>query len=264
MLSTRHIIFGLLLLNLAMSSCSTHKEMLYFREEAAARQADSSILSVNNFSPLEIQNHDVLYINIRSFDQTLAAPFNLSGDRSGVSLNTSPTNNYQVDEAGFVDLPVLGKIPLAGKTINQAKDTLLSILGDYLEQASINMRLLNFRVSILGEVNSPGTFEVTTDRITVLEALALAKDLTPYANARNILVIREQNGQRILGEINLQTTTFINSDFYYLKQGDVVYVEPRKDKQAVVRDGATELLTIIASGVQILLGVATIIIITNQ
>jgi polysaccharide export outer membrane protein len=263
MIKSRDIVILLLLLNVT-SSCVSYTDLLYFRGEAPTRQIDSTILSVNNFAPLKIQKNDILSITIRSFEQKLALPYNIAADENGLTQTISATTTYQVDEDGFVDLPVLGKINLEGKTINQAKDTLKTILKSDLEDPSINMRLMNFRISVLGEVNKPGTFPITSDRITLLEAIALAEDLTPYANAQNIFVIREQDGNRTFGEINLQSTSFISSEFYYLRQGDVIYVEPRKDKQAVIKDNAAEYATLIVAGVQAILGIATIIIITNQ
>jgi polysaccharide export outer membrane protein len=264
MIKLQHIFFVLLIWSLASSCGSQYREMLYFRTDESVRQVDSSIFSVQNYSPLKIQKNDILSITVKSFDLELSLPFNIATDRSGMTQITSPFNTFQVDEKGNIDYPVLGSLHLEGKTINEAKDTLTTLLKDYLEDPSVNMRVINFKVSVLGEVNSPGIYTIESDRVTLLEAIARAKDLTPYANAKNILVIREQNSSRTVGEINLQSTSFISSDFYYLRQGDVVYVEPRKNKQAVVRDNASEYIPLIAAGVQAAVGIATIILLSNR
>ncbi len=263
MIKLRDILFVLFLIN-AASSCVPHRELLYFRRDEAVRQIDSTALSVQNYSPLKIQKNDVLSITVRSFDQDLALPFNIALDKAGMTQTASPLNTFQVDENGAIDFPVLGEISLLGKTINEAKDTLDLLLQDYLEEPSINLRLVSFKVSVLGEVRNPGTFSINSDRVTLLEALALAQDLTPYANATNVLVIREQDGNRTFGEVNLQSTNFISSEYYYLKQGDVIYIEPRKDKRGAVRDDGREVYSIIALGAQVLVGIGTLIVIANQ
>lgn len=263
MIKLRDIVVFFFLLNMT-ASCVSYQDLLYFRSDEAARQIDSTVLSIQNYSPLTLQKNDILSITVRAFDQELALPFNFASDERGLVQTISPINTFQVDENGEIDFPVLGKIALEGKTINQAKDTLNLLLKDYLEAPNVNMRLINFKVSVLGEVRSPGSFSIDSDRLTLLEALALAEDLTPYANATNILVIREQNGSRTLGEINLQSTDFINSAFYYLRQGDVIYVEPRKDKRAIVKDNAREVVTLIALGAQVLVGVGTLIVIAGR
>lgn len=259
-----HEILGFFLLVSVFSSCVSHPDLLYFRSEEPVRQIDSTILSVQNFSPLTIQSNDILSIIVRSFEQELALPFNIAADQGGLNQSASPFNTFQVDEDGFIDFPVLGKISLEGKTINEAKDTIKMMLTSYLEKPSISMRLLSFKISVLGEVRNPGTFSIESDKVTLLEAIALAQDLTPYANTRNVFIIREQNGNRTFGEINLQSTSFIKSEFFYLRQGDVIYVEPRKDKQAIVKDNAAEYATLIVAGVQAIVSIATLIIIASR
>lgn len=247
------------------TSCVSYDELLYFRkDDTALRQMDSTVLAVNNIEPLKIQQYDIFAITVRSFEQELAAPFNIALDKGISAQVVSPFNTYQVDDMGFIDFPVLGKIHIQGKTISQAKDTIRELLQTYLKSPSINMRLTNFKIAVLGEVNNPGTFSVNSDRITVLDALGLAQDITPYGNVENVLIIREQNGIRSIKEINLQSTDFIRSQFYYLKQGDVVYVEPRKDKKAIVKDNVAKYATLIASTVQAIVAVGTIIILTNR
>lgn len=265
MIKFQDVILLFALLNVfTFSSCVSHPDLLYFRREEPVRQIDPSVLAVQNYAPITIQTNDVLSITVRSFDQKLALPFNIAADQGGLNQSATPVNTYQVDETGAIDFPVLGKINLAGKTLNEAKDTINNLLATYLERPSINIRLLNFKISVLGEVRNPGMFSVSSDKITVLEALALAQDLTPYGNTQNVLVIREQDGNRMFGEINLQSTSFIKSEFFYLRQGDVVYVEPREDKQAVVRDNAAEYATLIVAGVQAVVSIATLIIISRR
>ncbi|MEN0045648.1 MAG: polysaccharide biosynthesis/export family protein [Bacteroidota bacterium] len=254
-------LFALFVLLQSLSSCVSYNELLYFRNNGKiARQIDSTVVDIKNIRPLVIQKNDVLSIMVRSFDQELATPFNVA---SNVGV-TSELNTYQVDEDGLIDFPVLGKIELAGKTINKAKDTLSILLKEYLQSPSLNMRLINFRVSVLGEVEHPGTFALSSDRVSLLEAIGLAGDITPYGNVKNILIIREQNDHRTFENVNLQSTSFIRSDYYYLRQGDVIYVEPRRDKQAVVQDSFGKYAGLILASVQMALSIATFIFVTGR
>ncbi|MEM8525739.1 MAG: polysaccharide biosynthesis/export family protein [Bacteroidota bacterium] len=260
----KHFLLLLFLLQM-LGSCVSYNELLYFRNDGkVARQIDSTVIDITNIKPLIIQKNDILTITVRSFEQELVEPFNIASAGSSLGQGASAFNTYEVDEEGLIDFPVLGKIKLEGKTINEAKVVVENLLKEYLQAPSLSMRLINFRVSVLGEVNNPGTFSITSDRVSLLEALGMAKDITPYGNVKNILIIREQNGQRTFETINLQSTSFIRSDYYYLRQGDVIYIEPRRDKQAIIRDSVAEYSSLIVTGIQTLIGVATFIIITSR
>lgn len=145
-------------------------------------------------------------------------------------------------------------------TASEAKVLLVDFLEAYLREPVVNIRFVNFRVSVLGEVRQPGTFVINNDRITVLEALGMAGDLTPYSNRKNVLVIREQNGSRLYGQLNLQSEDVFKSEYYYLKQGDVVYVEPTQDIEASIRDQFSEYLPWVTSSLS---AITTIIAILN-
>lgn len=260
MIKIQHLFVIFILLQF-LSSCVSYNELLYFRNNGKiARQIDSTVIDIRNISPLIIQKNDVLSIMVRSFDQELSEPFNVASNIGG----TTALNTYQVDEEGLIDFPVLGKIELEGKTINEAKDTIAILLKEYLQAPSLNMRLINFRVSVLGEVKYPGTFTLSSDRVSLLEAIGLAGDITPYGNVNNILIIREQNNQRTFESINLQSTSFIRSDYYYLRQGDVIYVEPRRDKKAIIQDNIGKYTGLIFASVQTILSIYTLIFVTSR
>lgn len=248
----------------SMTSCVQYEELVYFRkidkEESPRPQFPSD--SIQNLAALRIQKNDVLSITVNTFDMELSAPFNLvnsqmAGNAQGGSI--SPLVSYIVDEKGQIDFPVLGKLTLQGLTISEAKDSIHQKLQTYLKDPVVNIRLTSFRVSVLGEVTRPGTFIVNNDRITVLEALGMAGDLTPYSNRANILIVREQNGIRQFGELNIQSADIFKSEFYYLKQGDVVYVEPTEDKEATVRDQFAEYVPWISTAIQAISTTITII-----
>jgi polysaccharide biosynthesis/export protein len=219
-----HIVIYLLLL-VSLSSCLSKKKIVYLQG-----QQDQSSGQVN-YEPL-IQNDDMLSISILSSEPELAAPFNIDQMQSATTIsnnNTSKTT-YLVDNFGEIDFPILGKMKVAGLSKTELKQYLRDRLAIYLKDPIINIRIVNYKVSVLGEVNKPGTFQLTGDRITLLEVLANAGDLTLYGKRDNILVIRDYLGTKTYNRIDITKADFVNSPFYYLDQNDVVYVEPRKAK----------------------------------
>jgi polysaccharide export outer membrane protein len=130
----------------------------------------------------------------------------------------------------MLNVPSIGAIKAVGLTVRELREEILKKVDVFLENPSVNIRLINFKISVQGEVTHPGTFQLTNERITIIEALSLAGDLTSYSNREHIMVIREKDGVREFGEINLKDTKFFTSPYYYLQQNDVVYVEPSKGK----------------------------------
>ncbi len=196
-----------------------------------------------------VQPGDILHIAVYSGEAEAAAPFNLQEGFFPGAL-TAPQQHtlelflgYLVSENGTIDFPVLGAIAVGGLTLPQVKDTLEQHLRAYLRDVVVSVRFVNFRVTVLGEVNQPGTYTVSSPRITLLEAIGRAGDLTPYANRNNILHIREQNGRRIYTRIDLQKGEIFSSPAYYLQQNDIIYIEPNRAKVAAVADPATRVIT---------------------
>lgn len=254
----------------SMSSCVQYEELVYFRkidnEETARPQFPSD--TIHNLVALTIQKNDVLSITVNTFDMELSAPFNMVNSQmaanAGQGGTISPLISYIVDENGQIDYPVLGKLNIEGLTMSEAENTIVEKLQTYLKDPVVNMRLISFRVSVLGEVTRPGTFVVNNDRITVLEALGMAGDLTAYANRTNILVVREKDGVRQFGELDLQSAEIFKSDFFYLKQGDIVYIEPTQNKEAAVRDQLGEYIPWISAGISAITATINLIILANR
>lgn len=138
--------------------------------------------------------------------------------------------SYLVDSNGMIDYPVLGKIKIGGLSKNQAIIHLQDLLKEHIKDAIVNIRILNFKLTVLGEVNRPGSFTIPSERITLLEALGQAGDLSIYGSRKNILILRENNGTTTTQRIDITKSDFINSEWYYLRQNDVVYVEPNKTR----------------------------------
>jgi polysaccharide export outer membrane protein len=191
----------------------------------------------SNSYEVKLQPDDLLLIIVSGEDPEIAAPFNLRSISiidSGIGQNAvagqQSNQLYLVDVFGTIDFPVLGKLKVSGLTRTEVLTTLQKKIGAYIKKPIINLRIMNFKVSVQGEVTQPGTYNVISERLTLIEALTMAHDLTIYGVRNNILIIREIEGVKSYSRVDITKSDFINSPFYYLAQNDVVYVEPNKNK----------------------------------
>ena len=221
-------LYKFLLLNLIFiitSSCVSRKNIVYFQnDEIDQSKVYKSYKTV--FKP-----DDLLRINISASDLDAVKPFNLSAvtyaSTSNRAVGAPQQLEYLIDNDGYVDFPVLGKLKLSGLTRSEAITLLKNKLDpDYIKNPSINITISNFTITILGAVARPGRYTIPNERITVLEALGLAGDLDIGALRNNIKVHREDNGTKKTYELDLRSNTIFNSPAYYLQQNDIVYAEP--------------------------------------
>ena len=224
-----------------LSSCVSHEELINFNEQGIPYGEQEVI---DNSIDLKIQPNDLLRITVSSSDPAAAAPFNLDGGGIGGGGNMQQINQgtlelfsgYMVDEAGNVALPFLGPLKVEGLTIEQLTRKVATGLTAYLREPVVTARFLNFKVTVLGEVTAPGVVSLSNSRVTVLDAIGYAGDLTDYADRNEIQVIREMDGKREYALLNLRRKDIFNSEFFYLKQNDVIYVRPIRAKVATVAD----------------------------
>ena len=218
----------------AFVSCNpeTYKKINYLQDIN-----DDTTMSMTINKGIIIQPQDQLSIIVTSRDPKMSVPFNLSVSNfyTGSELASSGgasqrITGYIVDNAGDINFPSLGTIHVSGLNRWELQELIREKLSDsgLLKDAVVTVEFLNFKVSVLGEVASPGTYTVTGDKITILQALALARDLTIYGQRSNVRVIREQNGKRQIYVLNLTDSDIFSSPGYYLQQNDVVYVTPSK------------------------------------
>ncbi|MDP9229178.1 MAG: polysaccharide biosynthesis/export family protein [Bacteroidota bacterium] len=204
-------------------SCTSTKEAVYFNNL-------SDSLTINSAPPLQqtINSNDILSITVGSLNPEATVIFN----NPNPGLISSATGGYLVDQDGYVQFPVLGKIKAAGLTKKELTEFLRNTLVEkkLLVDPVVAVRFLNFRITVLGEVSRPMVVAVPNEKISILEAIGVAGDLTIYARRDNILLIREENGQKILKRINLNSGDIFKSPYYYLKSNDIVYAEPNKSK----------------------------------
>lgn len=214
-------IFYLIFFSLLLSSCGSRKKIAYFQN---AKDFET-IVDTDSFEP-KFKVNDIVSIYVSTFDLEAVRPFNLlKGQSQNGGLEYI---DYLVDIKGNVDYPVLGKVNILGLTVEEAKNLFKEKLADYLKDPIINIRILNFRISVHGEVSRPGIYEVSGERVTLLQALALAGDLKPKAKRENIMVVRDFNGNKTFTRVDLTNKELFNSPVYYLTQNDLVYVEPNK------------------------------------
>jgi polysaccharide biosynthesis/export protein len=221
-----------------LSSCVSHQELINFRtgKEKVPTLSQLPKQEITNQADLKLQVNDILALIIMSPDGVLSTPYNLVPTQMAaqVSSPNSPTT-FLIGSDGMLNVPSIGAIKAAGLTIKELREEVLKKVSVLLENPSVNIRLINFKVSVLGEVQQPGTFQLTNERITILEALSLAGDVTSYSNREHIMIVREKDGVREYGEINLKDTKFFTSPYYYLQQNDVIYVEPTKVKVGTIQ-----------------------------
>lgn len=229
---------GLILILLSQGACIKHRELINFDSGPAF---DSLVAPVQDHA-LRIQRDDLLAVTVQSqiADPKITAPFAGTSNENGGG--TAVTPQYLVDINGKINMPLVGQVHVAGLTTQEARDTIALHLGRFLKNPIINVRIDNFRFSVLGEVNKAGTYNVGHERVTVIEALGMAGDLTKYGNRENILIIRQTDGQRRYGWINLHRRDVFQSNYFYLEQGDIIYVEPLKAKVGDTADGTTKYL----------------------
>lgn len=210
---------------LLTSSCVSRKEMVYFQEIDQLRERVPR-KSGNN---LEIQPDDVLTIRVSAPEQEAAVPFNLTksmASQMNIAGNVE-LETYLVSNEGTIDFPVIGTIEVKGLTNIELADKIKTEISDYVKDPIVNVRILNFQISVMGEVNNPGTFTIEDDHISLSKALAMAGDLTIYGKRDNILVLGETDGAKTYAYLDLTNANVLNSPHYNLRQNDVVYVEPK-------------------------------------
>lgn len=237
-----------IVLVLVFTSCS-HRNLVYFSDLPSASNFETPI---KNYVQPTIQPDDILSISVSSLNPESNVLFNnvilpSQANAGGVIASTKINEGYLVDKAGFINFPVIGKVMLAGLTKEQAQDKMTSEIKVHVKSPIINVRFTNFKITVIGEVNSPSTFTIDTEKINVLEALGLAGDMTSFGRRENVLIIREQQGIRRATRINLNNKDVLNSPFFYLQQNDIVYVEPSNREKAAETSPGNRYIPIWAS-----------------
>jgi polysaccharide export outer membrane protein len=245
------IVFGSLYYILTLNSCADSKKLSYFNN---IPNDTTTSIQLRNIETV-IQKNDILQIVITSLDEATTRILNgmSVASTTGSTLLNGSVSGYLVNEDGTVTLPLLGVIKAEGLTKSQLSAKIVSDLG--LKKLAIDpvvsVRILNYKITVLGEVLKPGVIPVPNEKITLPEALGMAGDLTPYGRRDNVLLIREIDGKRTYKRFSLNNSQSFDRDFYYLQNQDIIYVEPNKAK-AGLSDRATQLVPIIISSLSLI------------
>lgn len=234
-------------------SCGSPKDVIYLQDV----KDFETIVDTDSFIP-KLKVDDIVDIHISVLDMEATRNFNLTKSSNN---GLGEFVDYLIDKNGEIDYPVLGKVKLAGLSIAEAKKMMREKLLTHFKNPIVNIRIKNFTVTILGEVNRPGVYEVNGERITVLEALGMAGDLTLKGKRDNIIVIRDFEGTKVNTRIDLTNKAFFSSPVYYLTQNDVIYVEP--NNSAVASSSLDNRISIAVSILSVLITSAVVLISRN-
>lgn len=231
------------------SSCAT-RNLVYFSDLPKNAVTTEGVRNV--LEPL-IQPTDLISIRVNTLNAETNLLFNsgvISNMGSGSdNLGSLPNEGYRVDKEGAVNFPILGKVVLGGLTIDKATEKLTKLLENEAKNPIVNIKLLNFKVTVLGEVSSPGTFSISTENINIMEAIGLAGDLTSYGKRENVLLVRVKDGVRTTARFDLNKKDVFSSPYFYLQQNDLVYVEPvraRAEQTSLARSNISIALSVIS------------------
>ena len=252
-------ILSILIGTVLLTACAAREDIVYYQNIENSSVANKKFITT-------IKPDDLLMIIVSALDPIAAQPFNLTTNMSSNPQNQGRAGQiqqqlYLVDQNGMIDFPVLGKINVSNKTKDDIVEELQIKISRYIKNPIVNLRIMNYKITVQGEVLRPGIQTIESERITLPEALALSGDLTVHGKRDNILVIREEKDGIKTYRVDLTKPDFINSDFYYLKQNDVVYVEPNKVKANSSAVGPN--ISIYLSAISLLLTTIAIIL-TNS
>ena len=220
-------LFGLVILTLLLNSCATKKEIVYFYEGKETLEGQQNLL---DYEP-KIEKNDVLRINVSSssINEEIVKPFQMKtgGQQSGGGGNQDPSlTGYLVSPEGEINFPVLGTMKVEGLTRTEIQERLEKDIEAYVKDPIVDVRIVNFSVTVLGEVASQGRVQISDGRVSMPELIAMVGGITYDGKRENITIIREVDGIKQIGMIDMTNTDLFSSPYFYLKQNDIVYVEP--------------------------------------
>ncbi len=253
------------------TSCVTYKNIPYFKDVS---DSANILVSTNKFVEPLVQYDDILSISISTLDIQSNVALNMpsasmssssgasalmggSGASSAASLPLSSSATYRVNSKGEIDLPLIGKLHVGGLTTKSVKDTIQIKLSEFYKIPTVDVRFANFRITVLGEVQRPGTYSIPNEKITIFDALGLSGDLTIFGKRENILIIRDSGDKKNMVRLDLKTKSIVSSSYFYLKQNDVIYVEPTQAKIAILDSVQNKYIAIASAVLSVLIILAT-------
>lgn len=248
-----------------LPACRTHKNIAYFKDISDSLEPAPVNIPATAFTDPKIQPNDILQVSIVTLDPTVnamlntenSAGFSVQPGAANASSTPATVSGFMVDKDGNIELPIIGKISVSGKTTAEAKVIIHDSVAIYYKNPVVNVRYSNFTVTVLGEVARPASYVVPNEKASILDAIGMAGDMTIYGKRENVLLIRDSVGQKQFVRFNLTSTKTINSPYFYLRQGDVVYVQPNTSKAVATDAVQIRNITLLASLVTVLVTLIT-------
>lgn len=255
---------------LLATSCAAPQKTIYFSENTPL-DPHVQVENIERIKEIVILPDDILAVNVSSISSITAgsqgltdpvAIFNNGGTNYNITSSVGSSGGgqggnkgYLVDENGFIDYPVLGKVKVSGLTLRQVKNEIAKRLEDFVKEPVVEVRILNYRVTIIGEVGAPGAIIASNHKLSIIDALALAGDLPISGRKDNVLIVRTTEGRREFARLNLNSRNVFSSPYFYLKQNDVIYVEPtrirRQESNDFLRFYLPTITTLLSSAIAI-------------
>lgn len=235
---------------LLATSCAAPQKTIYFAENAPL-DPHVQVENIEKRKEIVVLPDDILAINVSSISSITAGSgtsdpvtifneggtvYNITSSIGGGQSGGGSNKAYLVDANGFIDYPVLGKVKVSGLTLRQVKDMLAKRLEDFVKDPVVEARIINYKITVLGEVGSPGSIIASNHKLSVVDAIALAGDMPITGRKDNVLIIRETEGRREYARLNLNSRNVFSSPYYYLKQNDIIYVEPARVRRQESND----------------------------
>ena len=227
------------LLLLALSACAPRRDLVYFSNMANVTTAND----VQN-PEVRIKQNDVVSITMNSLSPESNLLF---ASNKGASADGT-LKGYKVNKSGNVHLPLVGDFKIEGMSIEEAETGVAAALSKYVKNPEVEVQIVNFKITVIGEVNRPSTFTITDEKVNLLEALGMAGDMTVYGKRENVLIIRTEDGHKTMKRLNLNNQETMNSPYFNLKQNDIVYVEPDRAK-AIEYSSKTRIIPIVTASI---------------
>ncbi|KQR72122.1 polysaccharide biosynthesis/export family protein [Pedobacter sp. Leaf176] len=251
----RGIYYLLLVLFTILTSCVSNKKIAYFQDIQTVDQAQ--LENATKFVEPTIQPDDILSVNIFTLNPQSGVVVNQAANTPALGGNTNNSLSTQntgflVDKDGDIEISLVGKVKVSGLTTYQARELIREKVSVYYKEPNVQLRFSNFKVSVLGEVNAPSAYTLPNEKVSILDALSLAGDLTIYGRRDNILVVRDSNGKKEFARLNLNSSKVFSSPFYYLQQNDVIYVEPNKARVSANNAAQIQTIGVITSIISVL------------
>ena len=233
-LGINNLNIGIFIIIILITSCIPQKRMVYLQDK---NPEDTLTKFFREKGPeYKIQPGDNLYIKVHSLDEKTFAFFNNTGGSAQTSQYLSNDisvylNSYNVNDLGFVDFPFVGEIKVQNLTIDETKNLIQEIINKYLIETTITVKLVNYKITMVGEVRKPGEYSIYQNNINIFEAISMAGDLTDYANRNEVSLVRQTKNGAVIKRIDLTDNMILESDYYYLMPNDILYIKPLKGKQ---------------------------------